>query len=1767
MKVEAERKRGQNRNFEGLQKEQYRQQVGSFSFLLPIPSSHRPLCNFPHALSVTNSSPLSLRDRERIFIHGTTMAASDNPNPDLPSKTREEGELSSSDDDGDDGNVDSSAVQSPLAAVSGSVICVNQEHFDSSAVQSPSAAVSGSVPSVQKSAQGAQGGSSNTQLQTTKQPTAQKILRKDQLPPKSSLWTGHVGTDKNLVISFSDDDSGSDLETKANASRMDGGVKQPSSSLEKPIKLQQNAWSLHKQLPKRASLSRTFNSSMTKIPGSNSKGAGSTSLPQGMRARTFNPMKKNLANQERGRDQVVSNNNKLQDLRHQIALRESELKLKAAQQNKEYASVLGRDHNAMNSKNNTARKHTPVSSGPAQLEPKEPNRKRLKLGTSHSTLLVVGDHQVQGVPPVKSILPLKDSTPLNYHPQERKRVDHSQIEVPICRGDSTVLISQRESDKHLDNSLQNMPQRSKDGDVNYDRNQTEKNNGQVDPCVVAYNQNAVPANMGSTGVPKKFEALSEGILSNHNGHVNVSEPSGVDLQSFFSIEESIDKELEEAQEHRYKCEIEERNALKAYLKAQRSLLEANAQCTSLYHKRELYSAKLRSLILSNSGLSWSSGQHQHPDIGLDYLPRLGYEIPTSSRQKQAEYNDINNPSFDSNNRGINNTHSNTSNHHVSGANLGSEPCGEPDASTSEPPPQRDNYATDGAYSPSDEIYASANENEEISPAGHVSNLCDSEYHRKQDSKARQVEVDTASNTKFSTDSPQDQDSLLLEATLRSELFARLGARAMKSSNTFNNVEPASEQGAENEVGNENTQVHLSVAQLSGVEDDDLRGIESHERSIYVDSSEIQNQHIIGGNFSNVNGSVDSGPQEDMCLDHCSMRTVNTLPVVFRSAFSELRGMFPFNSNQLQSKNTFIHANVGQNENATSLNSDETKWNNMSMAVTIGNLLLEDSSYGCSPAVDPFWPLCMYELRGKCNNDECPWQHAKDYGDGNIQHSDSNTADCQGRLPLHQSNCNVVAKEPKCHQATILPTYLVGLDILKADQFAYKSVVAHRNTPCWQKHFSNTLATSNVLRNVLPVNDSLLRGGNERIEVHGAWNKQLSSFHWRSGAGNQIKQAMADSEQAVEMALLILNQEMNKLQGVRKALSVLSKALETDPTSVVVWVVYLLIYYGNLKPNEKDDMFFCAVRLCGESYVLWLMYINSRGKLDDRLDAYDTALSVLCQHTSANPKDGIYESACILDLFLQMMDCLCMSGSVGKAIERSYGIFHATKSNESHHLSLSDIPNYLTISDKCVFWVCCIYLVIYRKLPDAVVQKFECEKDLLDIDWPFVSLSEDDKEMANKVVETAVESIDSYVYNESIKSDVNLRSAQLFALNHIRCMVALDNKECSRNLLDKYVKLYPSCIELVLASVRIQKQGTCLNSFMGFEDAISRWPKEIPGIQCIWNQYIENAIHNQRIDVAKAVTVRWFHSIWQVQDLPNGAMETTDGAKYTSSLGFDSKSVQDRSSLDNRQIDMMFGFLNLSLYYIFKNDRTAACIAIDKARSTASFGALEQCMRKHVMFLVCDALSLKEDGPDGATKKILELYMDGSSQALLVPKVLTRKFIDNIKKPRVQNLIGNILGPFSFDSSLLNLILQSWFGSSLLPQTVSDPKHLVDFVEDIMDVVPHNFHLAINVCKLLIKDYTPSDLNSASLWFWACSTLVNAILDAMPVPPEYVWVEASGILQNARGIEAISERFYRRALSVYPFSIMLQKCFYKLDMTSGDPEDHVKAGNERGIELD
>ncbi|XP_021647068.2 uncharacterized protein LOC110640171 isoform X2 [Hevea brasiliensis] len=1746
-----------------------------------------------------------------------TKSMSSNPeNPNPPqrhTKTREEGELSSS-TEGDENPV-CSATQS------------------AGSVNPPAPAGSIPIPSLNKFTEGIQArkatsgtnpaNSVDVLPHTSIQPNKDKSFEKSRVPFKSVNpgWHGPQGANTNLVISFSDDDTGSEsedhmaekaLEIKQNTAGVDGTRRLPSLSSEKSSKLQKTARNVNKVMPKKLSLSRTFISSTAKINGgAHSRSAGPSSIDQGSLVRNFNTMNRKFTSPEHSFDQGLGlNNTKLRDLRQQIALRERELKLKAIHQNKESASVSGRDYTVVNLGADTVRKSNAILVDVRQREPKESDRKRLKVSGSYSTQLA--SDRRQEITAVKSIIPLKEHALLNSALPDRNMVDHSQKESPSRRAESSDVKWQKQDDKRVDISSENIPR------VNINSNcaQTDRSIMQVDPCALL-DQTATVTNVNSIALPKKTNSIElnhpvnigghwpplsllktstseqhlmngceyrEGVsndrtvqsslnnisqaslndigLWNYLGAPNVSEHSNIDMHSLVEMEESLDKELEEAQEHRRICEIEERNALKAYRKAQRALVEANARCTELYHKRELYSAQFRSFILNDSSLLWSTRKPEHVGIGLNHMDNTSRNLelmPPSSHSRRPEYDGHNQPGYDSNIQCANGGPLKMSYRHVNGQNMGSEPCSEPDASTSEPLHLNRENAANAVSSPSNDPDISADEDEETSPLGQATVQPTSTEQREQNSVGRQKNTNH-SNKNLSIGG--SQDSLILEATLRSELFARLGRRIFPKNSGLSNPESADELGAENDNGSERTQTSNGSVPLLEAERNqefDLGGNDQRERDVFGSTVQIQ-KHKKKRNEYSVRG-------------HQLAAVLFSPTLILRSAFYHMKVESPFNSLVLQSRknqqgDTYdVYNGAGGCINAGDI--QQSILIAKPVEDSFGNIFENGiGSFTCDLAVDPFWPLCMYDLRGKCNNDQCPWQHVRDFSNENAgqhQHDGSDSADCQVGLTLQKRKRNGAAGLAKCLSFLTPPTYLVGLDVLKADPHSYESVVARRHGQCWKKCFSICLALSNLFQIDLPADEPFLHSNDGRIEVNGSWDKPSSYFRSRNSIVNHLNQMLPGDVQSLEKALLILNQEVNKLEGMKKALSILSRAIEADPKSEILWITYLLIYYGNIKSIAKEDMFSYAVKHNDRSYGLWLMYINSRMHLVDRLSAYDAALTALCHHASARESDEMYASACILDIFLQMMDCLCMSGNVEKAIQKICGFFPVASNSDQqpHSLLLSDILACLKISDKYMFWVCCVYLVIYRTLPEAVVQKFECDKELLAIEWPCTHLLDEEKLRAIKLVEMAVDSVKLSVDTGSLASEADLTSAQHFGLCHIRCMVALGGLECCGSLLDEYTKLYPFCLELVLISARLQMND--FENFEGFEEAIRSWPKETPGIHCIWNQYIECALRKGDVGFVKELIVRCFNSSSEVQYHQQEKLDVTHTNSSDQLSRLASASNPEFLTSNSNRMDMTFGYLNYSLAKLLHNDHIEARNAIDKAFKAAAPPIFKHCLREHANFLLNYELQLKEDAFISEQLNVLNGYLD-DARALPVSEPLSRRFINKIEKPRVRQLISNLLSPVSCDFSLVNIVLEVWHGPSLVPQKFSQPQELVDFVEAILEIVPSNYQLAFSACKLLSRGEHFSEVSSGSMLYWASSTLVSAIFHAIPIAPEYVWVNAAGILEGIEGTELISERFYRRALSAYPLSIKLWNCYYNLSKIRGDANSIVEAAREKGIEL-
>lgn len=390
------------------------------------------------------------------------------------------------------------------------------------------------------------------QARTSIQPNYHKGFEKNRVPFKSgsSGWYGPPGSNNNLVISFSDNDSGSDseeygqekastLETKGDTVRVDGNKRTPASSVRKSEMLERTTGTETKMVPKKVPLSRRFIQS-TKAKGFNSRNAGPLLIEQGSRVGNFSALNKNLAKRDREVTQgVFLNNSKLQDLRQQIALRESELKLKSAQQNKEIVSqqnketVSGscKDNNSMNLNNSTTGKSRSTSIDIQQLEPKEPDGKRLKVSGTYSRQINSNLDDRHDVPAAKSLLGLKEPASQSSGLLDRDKIDRSycEKEVPANRTQSSIVKWKKQDEKRPAVSLENLRKNGwyfvyffsqisscttllrclrkrvhygSAGADNIGDSQSDRNARQVDPLVVL-NQTVPLANMASNASPKR----------------------------------------------------------------------------------------------------------------------------------------------------------------------------------------------------------------------------------------------------------------------------------------------------------------------------------------------------------------------------------------------------------------------------------------------------------------------------------------------------------------------------------------------------------------------------------------------------------------------------------------------------------------------------------------------------------------------------------------------------------------------------------------------------------------------------------------------------------------------------------------------------------------------------------------------------------------------------------------------------------------------------------------------------------------------------------------------------------------------------------------------------------------------------------------------------------------------------------------------------------------------------------------------------------------
>lgn len=160
----------------------------------------------------------------------------------------------------------------------------------------------------------------------------------------------------------------------------------------------------------------------------------------------------------------------------------------------------------------------------------------------------------------------------------------------------------------------------------------------------------------------------------------------------------------------------------------------------------------------------------------------------------------------------------------------------------------------------------------------------------------------------------------------------------------------------------------------------------------------------------------------------------------------------------------------------------------------------------SGAVDPFWPFCMFELRGNCNDEECPWQHVEHHAWRKSKHTKHSKPSFSGLFYVqtilillmidygaymygfHIMFAEVSTLMPGINAGWIpyglfqhilpVPTYRVGSNLIRADLNLIQSVLASSIWQYWQRGFCASFPFPLSVQRVLPSDAPSLQAGDD-----------------------------------------------------------------------------------------------------------------------------------------------------------------------------------------------------------------------------------------------------------------------------------------------------------------------------------------------------------------------------------------------------------------------------------------------------------------------------------------------------------------------------------------------------------------------------------------------------------------------------------------------------------------------------------------------------------------
>ncbi len=520
-----------------------------------------------------------------------------------------------------------------------------------------------------------------------------------------------------------------------------------------------------------------------------------------------------------------------------------------------------------------------------------------------------------------------------------------------------------------------------------------------------------------------------------------------------------------------------------------------------------------------------------------------------------------------------------------------------------------------------------------------------------------------------------------------------------------------------------------------------------------------------------------------------------------------------------------------------------------------------------------------------------------------------------------------------------------------------------------------------------------------------------------------------------------------------------------------------------------------------------------------MDAYKLALQSLC---SLEENDQEEQSACLLDLALQMLNCMCVSSQTSLL----HGWVDALADPKVSNRGLLAL---LTPNDSCVLWVGCAYAVAFGELPHEFVRRLGCNQ-LLPFELNWDRRSEVQEGSGARVIKLLNAGMNCLV------GTAHQRSQHALAVNHVQCLALYHGLNQALMMAHQQWEMHPSCVELVLLVARMEGKtgGVAI-----FEKALQHWPHHQVGLQQLWNQYAVHVL--QWGGKSSALRVLYQCASRATAVNVSASWELRQDSKVRDALEFIAENNMSNGSFGSIGCDAVFAWLNLALFEVLSGDRGRAQAAVERSmKASISSEDVRHCWREMAALTVLgDVDNVRQ--PNHVLDLLDRCCVETDVLWKLMP--LSSKVLKNISKHRLRSFIEFLLGPSPVDYSVVNSFVHTFIAKGLRLGKLTS-----GLVEGVLAVMPGNVEVVLPLCRLLRHE--PTSIQELAAVIWASSIILSTLLQACPQAPERDWVEAGQLLAHL-GDKSSLQEFYQHALVVYPFSAALQCSLSELQQSHVD----------------